>query len=169
MKFKNTRLVLATVIFLAGINSFAGTPKNIILMISDGCGYNHIDAASIFQYGEIGRQIYEQFPVKYAMSTYSIESPVYHPDSAWSRFDYVRKKPTDSAASATAMATGFKTYNGAIGVDTAKTNLKNIIERLEQLGKATGVVTTVPFSHATPAAFVVHNEKRGHYVEIARE
>lgn len=169
MRTANIRLTFIIVVFLISLNGYSGTPKNIIFMISDGCGYNHIDAASIFQYGEIAGQIYEQFPVRYGMSTHPIDGVRYDPDSAWSRSDYVRKKPTDSAASATAMATGVKTYNGAIGVDTAKINLKNIIEHLEQLGKATGIVTTVPFSHATPAAFVVHNEKRSHYVEIARD
>lgn len=162
-------LLLISALLCIPITSHARTPKNIVFMISDGCGYNHIAAASLFQYGETGVQIYEQFPVKYGMSTYSADGAGYDPDSAWNRFDYVRKKPTDSAASATAMATGVKTYDGALGVDTARNNLKNIIERLEEVGKATGVVTTVPFSHATPAAFVVHNEKRSNYIEIARD
>lgn len=169
MSVKNIKFILSVLILLIAIDSFAGTPKNIILMISDGCGYSHINAASIFEHGKTLVQIYEHFPVRYGMSTSTIDGVLYDPDSAWSRFDYVRKKPTDSAASGTAMATGVKTYNGAIGVDTAKLNLKNIIERLEQLGKATGVVTSVPFSHATPVAFVVHNEKRSNYVEIARD
>jgi len=169
MKFILNKFLIIIMNLCIVITVHASTPKNIIFMISDGCGYNHIDAASSFEHGETGVQIYEQFPVRYGMSTHPIDGVHYEPDSAWSRFDYVRKKPTDSAASATAMATGVKTYNGAVGVDTAKINLKNIIERLEQLGKATGVVTTVPFSHATPACFVVHNEKRSHYVEIARD
>lgn len=169
MKILKAIFMAFIAIALAAMNSFASTPKNIIFMISDGCGYNHIDVASIFQYGKTGIQIFEQFPVKYGMSTNSTDGDGYDPNLAWNDFDYVRNKPTDSAASATAMATGVKTYNGAVGVDTAKINLKNIIERLEQLGKATGVVTTVPFSHATPACFVVHNEKRSHYVEIARD
>jgi len=144
-------------------------PKNVIFMISDGCGYNQIDAASIYQYGKTGVQIYEQFPVKYGMTTYPADGAGYDLESAWSDFEYVKNKLTDPAASATAMATGVKTYNGAIRVDSDKKKLKNIIERLEKLGKATGVVTTVPFSHATPAAFVAHNNQRSNYVEIARE
>lgn len=150
-------------------NLQARTPKNIILMISDGCGYNHIEAANLFQHGTPGAQIYEQFPVKYGMSTYPINGIGYDPDSAWSHFDYVRRKATDSAASGTALATGVKTYNGAIGVDSSKHKIMNIIEHAEKLGKATGVVTTVVFCHATPASFVAHNEKRSNYTEIARE
>lgn len=155
--------------FLITIQANANAPKNIIIMISDGCGYNHIDAASIYEFGQTGVQVYEQFPVKYGMSTYSANGEKYDPISAWSDFDAVRNKPTDSAASATAVATGIKTYNGAIGVDMDKNTVKNIVERLEELGKATGVITSVMFSHATPAAFVAHNEKRSHYIEIARE
>ena len=44
--------------------------KNIIVMISDGWGYNHIDASSYYQYGPAARQIYNRFPFRYAMSTY---------------------------------------------------------------------------------------------------
>lgn len=169
MKSMKTKFALITIILIAAINSYARTPKNIILMISDGCGYNHIAATSLFEHGKTGVQIYEQFPVRYGMSTYSADGVGYEPNSAWSRFDYVQKKPTDSAASATALATGVKTHNGVLGRDTRKVEVKNIIERLEELGKATGVVTTVPISHATPAGFIVHNEKRSNYVEIARD
>lgn len=169
MKNFLTGLIVIVISLVLLHNLYGSTPKNIILMIGDGCGYNHINAATIFQYGKTGVQIYEQFPVRYGMSTYSANGTGYDADSAWSDFDYVRNKATDSAASGTAMATGVKTYNSAIGVDLTKTRVKNIIERAEELGKATGVITTVAFSHATPASFVAHNEKRSNYSEIARE
>ena len=44
--------------------------KNIIVMISDGCGYNHVEAASLYQYGKRSAQIYESFPVKYVSVAY---------------------------------------------------------------------------------------------------
>ena len=169
MKITNIIFALIAIILLIAFSSFAGTPKNIILMISDGCGYHHVDATSMFEYGKTGSQIYEQFPVKYGMSTYSANGVGYDPDSIWSSFDYTRKKPTDSGASATAMATGVKTYNGAIGVDVDTNKVTNLVEQAESLGKSTGVVTSVMLSHATPAAFVAHNKQRRNYVEIARE
>jgi len=144
-------------------------PKNIIFFISDGCGFNQVNAASLFQYGATGRQVYERFPVRLAMSTYSINTGGYNPDSAWASFQYVLRKPTDSAASATAMATGFKTYNKAIGVDTLKRPLKNAVDHFESLGKSTGVVTSVPWTHATPACFVAHGEDRGELGDIASQ
>jgi alkaline phosphatase len=141
--------------------------KNVILMISDGCGYNEIKAADYYQYGRTGRQVYEKFPVQYAMSTYSTGS--YDPVAAWASFDYVKTAPTDSAAAATAMSTGVKTYDAAIGVDLNKQVLKHISQRFEELGRATGVVTSVEFSHATPAGFVAHNDSRNNYSDIANE
>ena len=143
-------------------------PKNIILLISDGCGYNQINAASIYQYGKTDVQVYEQFPIKYAMSTYSVYGG-YDPSQAWKSFNYVKEKYTDSAASGTAIACGVKTYNGAIAVDTTRTTVETVLERAEKFGKATGVVTSVQFSHATPACFVIHDITRRNYSKIAKK
>ncbi len=145
------------------------TPKNIILFLGDGMGYNHINVSSYYQFGETGKQVYEKFPVKFGMSSHMIGGVVYNPDSAWTNFNYVKKKPTDSAASGTALATGTKTYKTAISVDSSKVRLQTILEKAEVIGKSTGVVSSVPFSNATPAVFVAHNESRYNYKEIAEE
>jgi alkaline phosphatase len=144
------------------------SPRNVILIIADGWGYNQIDAASYYQYGQKGHQIYEHFPVQLGMSTYLFAGG-YSAASAWDSFDYVRSGATDSAAAATAMSTGVKTFEGAIGVGPDQSDLEHIIERFEMLGKATGVITSVQWSHATPAGFVAHNVARSNYEEIARE
>jgi alkaline phosphatase len=143
-------------------------PKNIIIMISDGCGYNHVDAASLYQFGQVGTQLYEDFPVRCGMSTFAAGGS-YDPNQSWSSFDYVKSGYTDSAAAATAMSTGVKTYSGAIGLDIHKNPLTHLIDRCEQLGKATGAITTVQLSHSTPAGFVAHNESRYNYAAIANE
>jgi alkaline phosphatase len=145
------------------------SPKNIIIFIGDGMGYNHVDVASFYQFGETGKQVYEAFPVKMGMSTYMVGGEVYNPDSVWVNFNYVKKKPTDSAASGTAIATGTKTYKSGVSVDSAKMKLLTVLDRAELIGKSTGVVSTVPFSNATPASFVAHNESRYNYREIAKE
>ncbi len=144
------------------------TAKNIILLIADGCGYNHIDVTSFYQYGQSGVQIYEDFPIQFAMTTYAVGGQ-YDPNLAWQSFNYVMSGATDSAAAATAMATGVKTYSGSIGLDTNDNPVMNVVERAELLGKATGVVTTVPFSHSTPAGFVAHNVSRDNFAQIAEE
>ena len=149
--------------------------KNIIVMISDGCGYNHIKATNYYQYGEDSVQIYEKFPVKIAMSTYPakvmplMKSHGYDTNKAWKSFTYLKTGYTCSAAAATAMATGTKTYNGAIGVDTKKEELPNLTEFAKDLNKSAGVITSVQFAHATPAGFSAHNVKRSNYSEIAKD
>jgi len=75
----------------------------------------------------------------------------------------------DSAASATAMSTGVKTNNSYIGMSATGIPLKHVMSEAEIQGKSTGVVTTVQFSHATPAGFLAHNISRNNFEEIAKE
>ena len=166
-RLHGTRKAFITVLLMSFL-CYANTPRNIVLMIADGCGFQHVQVTDYYQYGESGRQIYQDFPVRMAMSTYPIDGS-YHADSAWHSFQHVRRKPTDSAASATALATGHKTYNGRICMDSTNQRLENIVDRAEASGKSTGVVTSVPISHATPAGFVAHNLSRHSYPEIATE
>ena len=168
-------VVLAAVLLGTGVlakeNNRAGSkhaPKNIIILIADGCGYYHVDAASLYQYGKTQSQAYEKFGVRLGMSTYQA-SGSYDPAAVWDSFNYVKQGATDSAAAATAMSCGVKTYNGAIGVGPDKKPVGNIIESCERLGKTTGVITSVQFSHATPAGFAAHNQSRNNYEAIASE
>lgn len=164
--------VVLTFMTLAGSPSIATgelVPKNIIILISDGCGYYHVDAGCIYQYGAEGTQIYESWPYAAAMSTCPGDGDGYGPQSTWESFDYVKEHYTDSAAAATAMSAGVKTYNGAIGVDMVLSPLTHLSEIAEELGKSTGVVSSVQLSHATPAGFVAHNASRSNYREIAIE
>jgi len=165
----------------------AKTAKNVIVMISDGCGYNHITATDYYM-GK--KQAYEKFPVRLGMSTYEYEDTAsklvqyppdpwlwstknllgYDPVQMWDDFYYsAYPLATDSASAATAMASGIKTFNGAIGVDINGNAVKLVSQRAEELGKATGVITTVEWSHATPAGFVAHNVNRDNYDAIAAE
>ncbi len=75
----------------------------------------------------------------------------------------------DSAASATAMTTGVKTYNYAINVDNHGRPVPTIAHQLQQQGKSVGVVTSVPISHATPAAAYAHNVSRNDYQDLTRD
>jgi alkaline phosphatase len=154
--------------------------RNVILLLDDGGGYNQHEAGSLYDTGERAGEVYqEDFPFQKAMSTYSYGTygptgcpaePVgYDPAKAWSEWDYVTHDPTDSAASATAMATGVKTYNRAIGVGCDRLPLTNISQVFEDLGKSTGVVSSSAFSSASPAAFVAHNTGRFNEPAIARE
>ena len=158
-------------------------PENVILLIGDGMGYRHIDATSLYERGQAnwqvrtgsdgivrhvpGRptQVFETWD-HVAMTTFS-DGGSYDPDLAWTDFAYVRDRPTDSAAASTAMATGVKTYDAGIGVDPDGNPVENVTERAIALGKSAGTVTSVPFSHATPAGYYAHEESRNSYHAIA--
>lgn len=146
----------------------ASHAKNVILLIGDGMGFNHLRAGSLYRTGENNAPPYRDFNVKLAMSTY-LYGGNYDGDQAWSGFANVKEGATDSAAAGTALACGIKTYKAGLGVDCQRQPVDNIVEIAEKQGKSTGIVTSVPLSHATPASFVVHNVSRRNYEEIARE
>lgn len=144
------------------------TAKNVIVMIGDGMGFNHLKAGALYRLGREHGQPYEQFPVKLAMSTFTRDGG-YSSRTNWSSFDAPRHGATDSAAAGTALSSGKKTYRYGLGVSRQRQPIANIVELAESNGKSTGVVSSVPFSHATPASFVSHNVTRKNYEEIARE
>ena len=156
-------------------------PKNIIILIGDGMGFNHIKATNYYM--GVEGQIYEKFPVRLAMAHYPAKAGEYSaadPGSnyyatgyntvaAWTNPAYLKKDVTESAAAATAMSTGFKTYNNAVGMSLDHDTLVNLVEWAKSMGKSAGVVTSVEFCHATPAGFVAHNTLRSNYSQLAYE
>ncbi|ALC06605.1 hypothetical protein CDES_11175 [Corynebacterium deserti GIMN1.010] len=162
-------------------------PKNIIYMIGDGMGYNHVSATNLFETGQTRYQVEGEpgavTPVEGGDAVQVFEGPEwiqvaqstfqdgnsYDPQRAWADLNYVNENFTDSAAAGTAMATGTKTTNGMIGVDTAGETLKNTSEHAIEQGKAAGVVSSVPFNHATPAAWAAHNSNRNDLHAMADE
>lgn len=130
-------------------------PKNIVIMIGDGMGPAYTSAYRYYKNNpdteEVEQTVFDRLLVG-AASTYPAKISGY---------------VTDSAAAATALATGVKSYNGAISVDTQKQPLTTIMEKAKLLGLATGVAVTSQINHATPAAFLTHNESRRNYDEIA--
>jgi len=149
--------------FTFGCRTAENPPRNIILMIADGCGFNCVEAATLYQYGDSQIQVYEDFPVQLAMSTFSLDTEGYDPKKAWSDFEYLKRSPTDSAAAATTLATGCKTRNRIIGMNAYHVPLETVCERAKAKGKAVGTVTSVPFCHATPAGFLAHHPRRNDY------
>lgn len=135
--------------------SESNIPKNIIMIVADGMGPAYTTA---YRY-------YNDDP-----TTPIIEESVFDKHYVGSSTTYpaqVSGYITDSAAAATALATGVKTYNDAISVDTNKKPLLTVLEWAKQQGKKTGVVVTSQINHATPASYLSHNEHRSNYNEIA--
>lgn len=129
--------------------------KNVIMIVGDGMGPAYTTAYRYYHDDPNTPEIEETVFDRHLMgmsSTYP--APV---------SGYV----TDSAAGATALATGVKSYNGAIGVDVNKKALQSVLQHAKKIGKKTGVVVTSQVNHATPAAFITHNESRKNYNAIA--
>ncbi|MDP3352373.1 MAG: alkaline phosphatase [Flavobacteriaceae bacterium] len=130
-------------------NFVAKKPTNVILMIGDGMGTTQIYAGMTANKGNL---FLNNFLHSGFVQTYSSE-------------DYV----TDSAAGATSMACGIKTYNAAIGVDINKKPVKTILEKSVEKNLGTGLVSTSAITHATPASFIAHQPHRNMYEEIAAD
>jgi alkaline phosphatase len=151
-------------------------PKNIILMIGDGMGPDIVAATSAYVYGadaaEFGgakKLALQTLARHYYATTFSTNGTGY--DFTWDggKATYPLAGSTDSAASATALATGQKTYNGAIAVDDKGRPLVAITELARKMGLKTGVITSVLLFDATPAAFGAHNPGRGNATAISHE
>lgn len=168
-----TTFALLIMFIVLAISPCLAASRNIILMIGDGMGPDVVKAAGAYKFGSeyhaFGGQSYlamERVKKHLYVTTFSVEGS-YDPGWNGGNKEYPKRRPTDSAAAATALATGVKTFDGAIGVDFQKNPLVNIMEIAQEKGLKTGVVTTVPFCHATPAAFGAHVDSRGRYTAIA--
>lgn len=121
-------------------------PANVILFIADGFG----PASATFARDYVGRPLALDGVLVGTLRTHSTDARV-----------------TDSAAAGTAFASGIKTYNGAVGMDTLRRPVGTLLEAAETNGLATGLVSTASITHATPAAFSAHVENRGSQLDIA--
>lgn len=142
--------LLTTVVFAQG------KAKYVFYFIGDGMGVNQVNATEMYladaeenRIGIIPLQ-FTQFPVINMITTFSATHPI-----------------TDSAAAGTALATGEKTYNYAMGVDQQKQPLTSVATMAKRSGKKVGVTTSVSVDHATPSAFYAHQPDRNMYYEIA--
>ncbi|HOO83968.1 MAG TPA: alkaline phosphatase [Prolixibacteraceae bacterium] len=124
-------------------------PKNVIVFIGDGMGVSHVFASLTANKGQLYLKNFKHIGFQTTASA----------------TNYI----TDSAAAGTALSTGTKTYDAAIGVNTDTIALENIRVKLEEKGLATGVVSTSAITHATPAAFVAHQPYRYMYEAIAAD
>lgn len=168
--------IFASIICALYVSTAYQPPKNVIIMIGDGMGRAHIQIANYYLEGKDSIQSYEKFPVRLYCSTYpgtitksGKYTTSYDSKTVWTDFEYLKIKPTDSAPAATAISTGRKTYDGSIGISLDSAKLVHFFDIAKAKGRSTGVVTSVQFSHATPAGFVAHNVSRKNYSQIAQE
>ncbi len=122
-------------------------PKYVFLMIGDGMGQNPVKLARIH-----AKLNLDTMPVKGELQTGNVLG-----------------KTTDSAAAATALACGVKTYNGTLGLDKDSKPVESSAELAKKAGYKVGILTSVTFNHATPAGFYAHVAKRSEYAKIASQ
>ncbi len=127
--------------------SFRKKPKNIILLIGDGMSIPQIYAGMTANKGNLYLNNFKHI--------------------GFSRTYSANRYVTDSGAGGTAIATGHKTKNSAIGVDSANIPVPSILEIAQSNGLATGIVVTTNILDATPAAFVAHVPNRSMMADIA--
>lgn len=132
--------------------------KYVFYFIGDGMGVNQVNGTEMYlaeKEGRIGVKAlnFTQFPVVNFATTYSKYNSV-----------------TCSAAAGTALATGTKTKNGTIGMDSLhEAPLYSVAVKAKEAGKRVGITTSVSVDHATPAAFYAHQPSRSMYYEIGTD
>lgn len=127
-------------------------PRSIILVIGDGMGLGHLSAVSALVRGPAGGLAVERAPVVGLVKTWAADTLV-----------------TDSAAAASAMATGLKTPKKAVSQQPDGSAPRTLLEEAAEIGMATGVVTTAGLADATPAAFLAHAPHRDQYRTILEQ
>jgi alkaline phosphatase len=143
--------LIGWLLFIIG-SATAATPRNVVFMVGDGMGLNHASAAGMYLNGTPGTLAFQSLPHQALVRTYSADSSI-----------------TDSAAAATAMATGTKVNNGVIAMATPGDGraLQSLLEYYKARGAATGLVTSDAMTGATPGAFGAHEPDRNNASQIA--
>lgn len=124
-------------------------PKNVILMIGDGMGIAQITAG---MYENNNRLELERCTIIGLHKNHDADHLI-----------------TDSAAGATAFASGIKTNSGYLGLDPQGRKCESILRHAEFHGMSTGIIVTSTIVHATPAAFYAYNKNRNDYEAIASD
>ncbi|RLN54436.1 hypothetical protein BBP00_00008938 [Phytophthora kernoviae] len=127
-------------------------PRSVIMMIPDGTGPNIFTLARTVLDPSLETRLHID---PYLMGTVQTHSST----------SYI----TDSASSATAYSTGFKTYDAAIAMDTYEKPLGTVLEAAKARGMVTGMIVTSRVTHATPASFAAHVIDRDSEDDIAAQ
>ncbi|MEY8415576.1 alkaline phosphatase [Tissierella praeacuta] len=150
----------------------ARTAKYIFMFIGDGMAAVQVNSAQI--YG--GNNQHNNMKLN-SLNFQDFEAVGYQTTHDATSF------APDSASTATALSSGYKTWSGTIGlkpvgnvtgnkVENVKLDdvPKTIAERLkEEKGMKIGIVSTVTLNHATPAAYYAHTASRNNYYDIAMQ
>ena len=164
MKLHRIIAAICSIALLAGLSATTAEAKKkdekakyIFLFIGDGMGYNHVAATESYlsyKEGKLGGYMLtmSHFPYFGMATNYSANSYI-----------------TDSSASGTAIASGQKVNNYAMGITPDNQPVKSMAYDLQEDGYKIGIVTTVPVNHATPGAFYASSPSRNDYYDISKQ
>ena len=149
--------ILLSLVFVPALRvpvSATTTAQYVIIFQGDGMALQHVRAGGMFANGAAGTLSFEAFPYQTTMT---------HNNASGGT--------TNSAASATAMATGVKVNNGVISVQLPGngSELPTLLEIYKAQGKSTGLVTASYLTDASPAAYGAHEVSRNNTGNIAND
>ncbi len=127
-------------------------PRNVILFIADGMGVTALATVSTILEREGRSLVLEQMPVTGLLRTNALDHVV-----------------TESASSATSLATGFKTVRRRLSMDADSMRLPTIMEAARDAGFGTGLISSMELVDATPAAFAAHTLHRDYKDQVAAQ
>ncbi|WP_127488548.1 alkaline phosphatase [Paenibacillus ehimensis] len=138
--------------------------KNLIVLIGDGMGPAQVTAARLYSKAILGTESLH-------LDGYYVGQASTFSERGEADGSVESGMITDSSAAGTALATGRKTYNSAVSLSNEEVAkpYASVIEAAEAKGKATGLVTTVRITHATPAVFASHVRSRKNEAAIASQ
>lgn len=138
--------------------------KNVIILIPDGMS---VGATTLTRWYQGGEPLALDEMASGLVRTYSADAPI-----------------TDSATGGTALATGYKSHTGYVGVlpdeitmsglskiaeDHKRKPIASVLEAAKLAGKSTGIIATSEFMHATPADFTAHYPDRSNYDALSEQ
>jgi alkaline phosphatase len=158
VKRRNQLLALFCLLAFAGLGVLyfqhwvVQKPFGIVLFIGEGLAPSRIAATRAFAGGADNPLAIESLPYSALLKNFSEDFAT-----------------PDSASAATALATGVKVNNRAIGIDATGKSLRNLFELAKAAGRATGIVTDGRLTDAAVAAFYGHSHTQDGSETLARQ
>ena len=147
-----------------GVSAQIDSVKNVILLIPDG---QSVGGTTLARWYNGGKPLAVDEMACGLVRTYSSDAAI-----------------ADSAPSGTAMATGFKSHTGFVGVlpdvntmpgmnplakGDERKPIASVLEAAQLAGKSTGIIATSEIMHATPADFTAHDPSRKNYDNLSEQ
>ncbi len=148
MKLRSLMFLICVSVAVTATSAQENTgARNVILFIGDGLGAGQMALGIRYARMVEGREL-------------NLEQLMNDGNTGYALASAYGSQVTDSAAAASQLATGVETRNETLSLTPSGYRTETILEWAEGRGLATGLVTNMRLSHATPAAFAAHQISR---------